>query len=129
MAKGGKLTGLIQFRVDEDLERAINALAVRRGEDKADLCRRIMRDAISREALEDGVDEVAKIIRYTMRDVLKPFEERLAKINAKSAIASGTSMWMSMQVLEEAGYDSHDIYNKARKKSVALLQEREGDNP
>jgi hypothetical protein len=129
MAKEGKLTGLIQFRVDPDLERAIKALSVRRGEELADLCRRILREAVCRESLEDGTDAVAKIVRQVMRDVLKPMEERLAKINAKNAIVAGTAMYMNMQVIEDAGHDSHDIYTKARKKAVALLQEREGETP
>jgi|UPI0006972F80 hypothetical protein len=127
MAKEGKLTGLIQFRVDPDLERAIKALSVRRGEELADLCRRILREAVCRESLEDGADAVAKIVRQVMRDVLKPTEERLAKINAKTAIMSGTAVWMSRQVLEEAGYDTDFIYAQARKKAVAFLQEREGE--
>lgn len=125
MNKAIKMTGKLQFRVEPELERQIRALATRRDEDIADLCRRILREGVARESLEDGADMVAKIVRQTMREVLKPTEERLAKISAKNAITSGTAMWMNMQVIQELGYDSHDIYNKARKKSVAHLQEGE----
>lgn len=119
----------LKIRVDTDLKQALQALATRRGETIADVCRRVLREAVSKESLEDGKDEVAKVVRQVMRDTLKPFEDRLAKINAKNTITSGTAMYMSMQVLEDAGYDSHDVYTKARKKAVALLQEREGESP
>lgn len=127
MTKTVTLTGKLQFRVDEQLELAVKAIAVRRDEDVADVCRRILREGVAKESLEDGKDEVAKIVRQTLRDVLKPFEERLAKLNAKAAISSGTAMWMNMQVLDEAGYDAQEVYTKARKKAVAQLQERESE--
>lgn len=123
-----KTTGKLQFRVEEDLELAIRALAQRRKEDIADVCRRILREGVSQEALVDGSDQMLKIVRDCMRDVLRPVEERLAKINAKTAISSGTAMWMTMQVLEEAGYDAQEVYTKARKKAVVQLQERDSES-
>jgi predicted transcriptional regulator len=117
----------LKIRVDSELKNALLALATRRGEKLADVCRRALRDAAEKGVLSDGEDAIARIVRNCMRDVLKPTEERLAKINAKTAILSGTAMYMNMQVIEDAGYDSHDIYTKARKKAVALLQEREGE--
>ena len=117
----------LKIRVDSELKNALLALATRRGEKLADVCRRALRDAAEKGVLSDGEDAIARIVRNCMRDVLKPTEERLAKINAKTAIMSGTAMYMNMQVIEDAGYDSHDIYTKARKKAVALLQEREGE--
>ncbi|MGK5511959.1 hypothetical protein [Brevibacillus formosus] len=117
----------LKIRVDSDLKNALLALASRRGETMADVCRKALLDATQKGVLTDGEDAIVKIVRNCLRDVLKPTEERLAKINAKAAIASGTAMWMNMQVLSEAGYDAQEVYTKARKKAVAQLQERESE--
>ncbi|MDA5110978.1 hypothetical protein O3V59_21830 [Brevibacillus thermoruber] len=124
---GASKSEYLKIRVDSELKNALLALATRRGEKLADVCRRALRDAAEKGVLSDGEDAIARIVRNCMRDVLKPVEERLAKINAKQAIMSGTAVWMSRQVLEEAGYDSEYIYTQARKKAVAFLQEREGE--
>ncbi|UFJ41345.1 hypothetical protein LOK74_02060 [Brevibacillus humidisoli] len=117
----------LRFVVTEDIYEILKKIADRRGETMAEVARKIIVRSVSEEAAKDGMDYVAATLRDCLRDSLKPLEDRLAKINAKVAVTSGTSMYMSMQVIEEAGYDSQDIYTKARKKAVALLQEREGD--
>lgn len=117
----------LKIRIDSELKQALLALATRRGESLADVCRRALRDATEKGVLSDGEDAITRIVRNTMRDVLVPVEERLAKINAKVAITSGTAMFMNQQVLHDAGYDAQEVYTKARKKAVALLQEREDD--
>ncbi|MGG4456897.1 hypothetical protein ABEX29_01175 [Brevibacillus porteri] len=117
----------LKIRVDPDLKNGLQALAARREESVADVCRKVLLDAIQKGVLIDGEDAIVKIVRNCLRDAIKPTEERLAKINAKVAIASGTAMWMNMQVLSEAGYDAQEVYTKARKKAVAQLQERESE--
>ncbi|GBF33861.1 hypothetical protein DCCM_2972 [Desulfocucumis palustris] len=60
---------------------------------------------------------------------MKPLENRLAKLNAKTGASSATAMFMLIQTLDDLGkHDCVEIYEKARKKAVAYLREpvREG---
>ncbi|MBO8164211.1 MAG: hypothetical protein H0Z34_10905 [Brevibacillus sp.] len=116
----------IRLTVNHEIHNGLKAIANRRGEALNDVIRSILSEAIAKEASQDGIDYVSTVLRQTMRDILRPVEERLAKINAKTAITSGTAMFMAMQVIEEAGYDSHSVYQQARKKAAAYLAEKEG---
>ena len=115
----------IRFVVEDGLYDAIGALAQRRGETMADVCRRILERGISNDAAEDGLDTILYAVRKTMKDVLKPTEERLAKINAKTSIAAATSMYLNTQVIANTGHDARAIYEEARKKAVAFVRSTE----
>jgi len=112
----------INIRVDEELDAMITALAVRRGETKAEVCRRLLRRAAEEEYAEDSLDPVLIAVRKAMADTLKPVEERLAKINAKSAIAAATAMYMALQVYHEMGKDGRALYEEAWKRAVAFVK-------
>lgn len=117
-----QLTNPMRIRLDKDLDDQLSALAVRRGETKAELCRRLLRKAVAQELAEDAIDPILAAVRQAMGDVLKPVEERLAKINAKTAIAAATSMYMEMQVYSDLGKDARPLYEAARKKAVAFVK-------
>ena len=112
----------INIRVDEELDAMITALAVRRGETKAEVCRRLLRRAAEEEYVEDSLDPVLVAVRKAMADTLKPVEERMAKINAKAAIASATAMYMAMQIYHDMGKDARALYEEARKRAVAFVK-------
>ncbi|WP_019123869.1 hypothetical protein [Brevibacillus massiliensis] len=116
----------LRLTLDPEIYNALMVTARQRGDTLNNHVRKILQSSISRDAAENGIDYVSQIIRQTIRDLLRPVEERLAKINAKTAITSGTAMYMAMQVIEEAGYDSHGVYQQARKKAAAYLAEKEG---
>ncbi|MCP1312100.1 ribbon-helix-helix domain-containing protein [Paenibacillus tyrfis] len=118
-----ELLNPMRIRLEKDLDDQLSALAIRRGESKAELCRRLLRQAVAQETAKDGIDPILVAVRQAMADVLKPAEERLAKINAKTAIAAATGMYMNMQVYEEFGKDSKALYEAARKKAVAFVKQ------
>lgn len=112
----------MRIRLDEELDMQLSALAVRRGESKAELCRRLLRHAVAQETAKDAIDPVMLAVRQAVADVIKPVEERLAKINAKTAIAAATGMYMDMQVYKEFGKDARALYEAARKQAVAFVK-------
>lgn len=118
---------ILRFRVNDDLYNAVKGIAAQKGVTLADVCRELLEDAVAKQQGEQSQDYLLALVKRAVREELKPAEERLAKISAKNAITSGTSMFMSMQVLEETGYNTQEVYTKARKKAVALLKHREDD--
>jgi len=114
----------IRFRVDPSMKKEWVALCQKRGESEAELGRKLVLNAISQGGVESGLDEIIAIIRNNMKDVMKPMEERLAAINAKTAIASATSMYMNTQVIANAGQDAVSIYDESRKKAVNFVKSK-----
>lgn len=114
----------IRIRVDPTLKRKWEALCARRGESQSEVGRALIEKAVAENAIVDGVDEIVSIIRSTMKDVLVPHTERLAAINAKTAIAAATSMYMNTQVIANAGHDAKGIYEISRKKAVEFVREK-----
>jgi negative regulator of replication initiation len=112
----------IRIRIDEELDSMISAIAVRRGETKAEVIRRLLRKGVEEENAKDSIDPVAIAVRKAMADVLRPVEERLAKINAKSAIAAATVQYMTMQLYHDMGKDAMALYEEARKRAVAFVK-------
>lgn len=120
--KVGGLTNPERIRVDKDVEEYVSSEAARRKESKAEVYRRLLRQAVEREKAENALDPVLTAVRQAMKDVIKPVEERLAKINAKTAVASATAMYTNIEVLGQMGKDVRGINETARKKAVAFVK-------
>lgn len=112
----------IRFRVDPEMKKQWLALCQARDESEAELGRKIVANAIAQGGIENSLDEVVAIIRQSLKDVLAPSVERLAKINAKAAQASATSMYMNTQAIANSGQDAIKIYEEARKKAINYVK-------
>lgn len=112
----------MRIRLDRELDEQLNALAGMRGEAKAELCRRLLQKAVAHELAQDSIDPILLAVRQAVGDVLKPVEERLAKINAKTAIATATTMYMNQQVFEDLGKNGRALHEAARKQAVAFVK-------
>lgn len=114
----------IHLRFDDDLEKKLKAVAASRGEPMAVVVRSLLNDVLSAESAVTSLDVIVSAVRNAIRKELKPLEERLAKINAKTSISSATSMYMLVQVLSDLGVrNAVEIYEKARVKAVAFVKE------
>lgn len=122
MKKARKYTKELRFSVGEELHSKISALAERRNEHIAEVCRRIVEDAVDRNAAEEGLDIVTLTVRKAMTESLKPFENRLASMMSKSTIASATTMYHMQHVLVGMNKDPRPIHEEARKKAVSYLR-------
>jgi len=108
---------------DSELDKLISAEANATGKSYAQVVRELCRDQLTNKNAEQGIDIIRSTLRTVLRDVIKPMEERLAKIEAKTAIAAATSMYLHVQMLEDIGRtDAIDMYNAARKKAVSYLR-------
>jgi hypothetical protein len=112
----------MRIRLDRELDEQLTALAGMRGEAKAELCRRLLQKAVAQELAQDTMDPILYAVRQALGDVLKPVEERLAKINAKTAIAAATTMYMNQQVFEDLGKNGRALHEAARKQAVAFVK-------
>jgi len=114
----------IHLRLDDELEKKLKALAASRGEPMAVVIRNLLNEALSAESAVTSLNVIVSAVRNVIRRELKPLEERLAKINAKTSIAAATAMYMLVQVLDDLGVrNTVEIYEKARAKAVAFLKE------
>lgn len=114
----------VHVRVDEDTKENINSLAASRGITQAEAVRQVFREYFSSDFATKSLDVITTIVRSVIRSELKPVENRMAKISAKSAIAGATSMFLNIQTLDDLGkHDSVEMYQKARKKAVAYVKE------
>lgn len=122
MPKKRKYTKELRFNVDEELHAKLFALAERRGEAVAELCRRVLEEAAEQKAAEDGIDVITQVVRKVMSETLKPLENRLAAMQAKGTIASATTMYHMQHVLIGMNKDVRVVHEEARKKAVNYLK-------
>jgi len=116
----------INVQLPEDVYQALVNLASRRDESISSVARKMLSEAVLIEAANDGIDKVTEAVRKAMRDVLRPTEDRLAKLMAKSAVAAATAMYMNVQTIADLGkHNAVELYNEARVKAVAYLKERD----
>jgi len=120
-----KYPDLLRVRVTSDLKNKLQTLALETGEDVSEIVRKFLEESLDRYYSEKSIDYLKYEFRQAVNDALKPHVERLAKISAKSAINSGTSMYMNVQMIGESGKDAVSIYTEARKKAVANLKQAE----
>lgn len=129
--KKDKMNDPISLRLDDEIEVMVEAIAKLQNEAKADVMRRLIREGARAELANQvgAVDQMLKLIRTAIRETNKPFEERVAKLMAKSSIASATSMYTTMEVLGQLGrQDVAVLYKEARKKAVAYVRTPEPDD-
>jgi DNA-binding TFAR19-related protein (PDSD5 family) len=116
------------LRLPEDTEIMIEAIAKKRGESNQDVMRSLLEKGAREELLlEFGADRMLELVRRAVSETNKPFEMRVAKIMAKSAISSGVNMYLLQEYLGQIGKkDVREVSVEARKRAVAKL--REPDN-
>lgn len=116
-----------KIRFHQDVEKMIDALVEMRHESKPDLIRRLIRKAVAEEFLQDPLlkDTLLATMRSAMREVIKPTEERIAKISAKGATASATSMYVNLETLAQLAQGKvnvKEVYDRSRVKAVAYVR-------
>lgn len=114
---------------DPELYKLILAEVNTTGKSFAQVVRELCRDGLTHKNALAGMDIIQSTLRSVVKDVLKPAEERLAKIEAKSAIAAATSMYLNLEVVSNitGQSDAIELYNNARKKAVSYVRTPEGE--
>lgn len=126
LAKSSDILGSpIHLRLDSETEALVEAVAKIRNEKKAEVMRRYIREGAKSEIVTESgaVDNLLLMIRKALAETNKPFEDRLAKITAKNAIASAAAMYTNIEVLGQLGQRNiSDIHIESRKKAVAFVR-------
>lgn len=104
----------------------LNNLSSKRKESMSLIARNILEKGLTEESARDGIDVVTDAVRRALRDVLKPTEDRLAKLTAKAAVAAATAMYLNTQCIADLGKNNAlELYQMARTKAVAYLKEKD----
>lgn len=112
--------------LDDDLDEALKGLAKIRGVNQSEVMRQILREYVSTNSANKSLDVITSVLRSVVRSELKSTENRMAALSAKAAIAGATSMYLNTQAIADMGKnDSIEMYQKARKKAVAYIKEKQ----
>lgn len=118
----------IPLRIDQETEILIQAIAEITKEKNAAIMRRYIYQGVRAEMMMKFglMDEVLSVVRKAVTETNKPFEERIAKITSKNAIAAYTSLFLNQEVIGQLGKkDVRQLSEEARKRAVAALRAKE----
>jgi predicted transcriptional regulator len=125
LAKSKKFPVPFQVYISKEMDQLLSSVADARGIPKSVLVREILRDYLKLKGAENSQDIIQKFVSEAVREQLKPVEERLAKINAKTAYAAAISLYVCIQAIFDLGKrDVAEAFRNARKKAVELVKER-----
>jgi len=118
----------ITIRFQEDTYNSLQVLAKQRGESMAVIARRMVEEVLAQKHAVEGMDMVTAALAKVVRRELKPVEDRMAKLTAKSAIAGATGMYLNYFVIQQAlgpklTKSAKEVYEAARVKAVAYMKE------
>lgn len=92
------------------------------------IARRMVEEVLAQKHAVEGMDMVTAALAKVVRRELKPVEDRMAKLTAKSAIAGATGMYLNYFVIQQAlgpklTKSAKEVYEAARVKAVAYMKE------
>jgi len=118
----------ITVRVAGDVYETLLTISKRRGESISSIVAQMIDENLEQKSAVDGLDLVSAALAKTIRRELKPVEDRMAKLAAKTAIAGATGMYLNYFVIQQAlrpklTKSAKEVYETARVKAVAYLKE------
>ncbi len=120
-----RFPSILYVPITDEMEKQLKSAADNRGIPKAVLVRELLRDGLKVEGAIWAQDLLRKLIADSVKEQLKPVEERLAKINAKSSYASAIALYITAQAIFDMGKrDTVTAFQEARKKAIQLVQEK-----
>ncbi|NLN52928.1 MAG: hypothetical protein GX150_01320 [Firmicutes bacterium] len=115
----------LRFRVTSEMAQLVKAAAQKKGRSVPDYLRQVLRENIATNELADQKSALQSYVADAVEEKLKPVENRLAKITAKTAHASAISIFLQAQAMADLGKsDVVDIFKIAREKGLAFVRDR-----
>ncbi|MCR3922018.1 MAG: hypothetical protein NUK65_05805 [Firmicutes bacterium] len=125
MSADRHFTEEVNFRVTKDQKQQILAAAKAKDKAVSDFLRQALREYLAVEEMEGRKAIVQKYVAEAVEEKLKPVENRLAKITAKTAHASAISIFLQAQAMADLGKsDVVHVFKLAREKGLAFVRER-----
>lgn len=114
---------------DDDVAMQLKMIADKNGDSLASTVRRLVQQSLNGELTAANMDFITGIIREQLRDIMQPYVDRLAALNAKTGVQAGAAAYLTAEAIAkfvplDLQEDVRDTYERARKQAVAYMQRR-----
>ena len=111
----------------------IQLLAAKKHTSMSEVVRNWALQGLSGDLNADNIGLITNIIRTQLQDVMRPSFERLASLNAKTCVQSGTAAYLSAEAILKfvpalRQQEVEESYELARKKAIAYLKGRTNED-
>lgn len=118
----------VTFTEEEYLQ--MKKISMRSHQSQSETIRNLVGEALRLHVTEDNLDFITTIMSDQIKASLAPYMERLIKLNAKTCIQSGTSVYLNAEALSQfvpisQQQDFLEAYERARKKAIADLKSKD----
>lgn len=119
----------ISVTFDDDVYRQLKLIADKNGDSAASVVRELVQRSLDGELTAANLTFITSIMREQLKDVIQPFIERLAALNAKTGVQAGAAAYLAAEAIAKFVPDNMqaevtETYEQARKKAVAYIQRR-----
>lgn len=119
----------ISVTFDDDVYRQLKLIADKNGDSVASVVRELVQRSLDGELTAANLTFITSIIREQLKDVIQPFIERLAALNAKTGVQAGAAAYLAAEAIAKfvpnnMQAEVTETYEQARKKAVAYMQRR-----
>lgn len=117
-----RINRTIKFRVTIEAEGRLKTAAIERGLSLSEMLRQVVDEHLAAKELGDQKSYIQKFVADAVEEKLKPVENRIAKINAKTATAAAMSMYVGAELLGLNHKDVALIFRRARQKAIEFIR-------
>lgn len=119
----------ISITFDDEVYRQLKLIADKNGDSLGGTVRDFVQRSLDGELTSANISFISSIIREQLKDVMQPYVERLAAINAKTGVQAGAAAYLAAEAISKFVPDNmqaevSETYEQARKKAVAYMQRR-----
>ncbi len=114
---------------DDEIYRQLKLIADKNGDSVAETVRELVQDSLDGKLTAANLTFITNIIREQLKDVMQPFVERLAALNAKTGVQAGAAAYLAAEAIAKfvpyhMQAEVSETYEQARKKAVSYMQRR-----
>ena len=119
----------ISVTFDDEVYQQLKLIADKNGDSIANTIRELVQHSLDGELTAANLTFITNIIREQLKDVMQPFVERLAALNAKTGVQAGAAAYLAAEAIAKFVPDNMQVevtetYEQARKKAVSYMQRR-----
>lgn len=117
----------INVAYEPEIYKQIELLAAKQKKSMSEIVRNWSHQGLAGELNRENIGLITDIIRTQLQDVLRPHYDRLASLNAKTCIQSGTAAYLAAEAIlrfvpPARQQEIETSYELARKKSIAYMK-------
>ena len=117
----------INVTFDIETYNQIKLIAQKENRSMSDLVRDWTMQGLNGVLTHNNLDVLTPIIRDQLKSIIKPTEERLASLSAKTCVQAGAAAYLTAETIAtllpiQEQKEFEEVYNAARKKAVAYMR-------